>query len=97
MHIVTDPTDQPASKPTPAAKYRAANQHRLMLLTKLTSVLPTRGDFCRIKAVETVAPDLWITVGFFDGSTKGLRPDKLRAATEEEERFSNGLLDPEMV
>ena len=97
MHIVTNPTDQPASKPTPAAKYRAAHQHRLMLLTKLKSELPTRGDFCRVMAVETVAPDLWVTVGFFDGSTKGLRPDKIRVVTAEEERFAEGLLEPQAV
>ena len=66
-----------------------------MLLTKLKSELPTRSEFCRIKAVETVAPDLWVTVGFLDGSTRGLRPEQIRLVTEDEEHFAKGLSDPE--
>ena len=68
-----------------------------MLLTPLQGEAPTRGEFCRIKSVETLAPDLWVTVGFFDGSTKGLRPDKIRAATKEEEQLAEGLLEPRSV
>ena len=83
--------------PNSAAKYRAAHQRRLMLLTDLKGEVPTRGEFCRIKSVETLAPDLWVTVGFFDGSTKGMRPDKIREATEEEERLADRLLDPQPV
>ena len=68
-----------------------------MLLTKLKGQLPTRGEFCRIKAVETAAPDLWITVAFLDGSTRGLRPDHIRLVTEDEERFAQSFSGPEMV
>ena len=68
-----------------------------MLLTELGSEVPTRSEFCRIKSVETLSPDLWITVGFFDGSTKGLRPSKIRPATEEEERLAKGMLEPQSV
>ena len=92
MHIATSQSAQPAPEPSPAATYRAAHQHRLMLLTKLKSELPARNEFCRIKAVETVAPNLWVTVGFLDGSTKGLRPEQIRLVTEDEERFAKELL-----
>ena len=68
-----------------------------MLLTNLRGEVPTHDEFCRIRSVETLAPDLWVTVGFFDGSTKGLRPDKIRPATEAEEGLAKGLLDPQPV
>ena len=97
MNTVTDQMGQSITKPTLASQYRTAHQHRLMLLTNLRGELPTRSEFCRIKSVETLAPDLWVTVGFFDGSTKGLRPDKIRPATKEEEGLAEGLLEPQLV
>ena len=97
MDKLTKQTDQPAPKRSLAAQYRIDNQNRLMLLTTLKHEHPTRSEFCRIRSVETLAPDLWVTVGFFDGSTRGLRPDKLRVATKEEEHLAEGLLDPQVV
>ena len=97
MHTVPNQADQSIPKPTLAAQYRTAHQHRLMLLTNLRGEVPTRAEFCRIKSVETLAPDLWVTVGFFDGSTKGLRPDMIRLATKEEESLAEGSLDPQPV
>ena len=97
MNTVTDQMVQSISKPTLASLYRTAHQHRLMLLTNLRGELPTRGEFCRIKSVETLSPGLWVTVGFFDCSTKGLRSDKIRPATKEEEGMAEGLLEPQLV
>ena len=90
-------TDQLTPKPNLAATYRTAHQHRLMLLTSLRGEVPTRGEFCRIMSVETLAPNLWITVGFFDGSTRRLRPEKIRMATAEEESLAEGLSAHESV
>ncbi len=97
MNTDTNQIGQSTSKITLASQYRTAHQHRLMLLINPQGELPTRSKFCRIKSVETLAPDLWVTVGFFDGSTKGLRPDKIRPATKEEEGLAKGLLDPQSV
>ena len=97
MNNISSQIDQSAPKPSLAATYRTANQHRLMLLTTLRGEIPTRSEFCRIRSVETLAQSLWVTVGFFDGSTKGLRPEKIRVATTEEERLAEGLLDPQPV
>lgn len=80
-----------------ASIYRIAHQRQLMLLTPLRGEVPTRDEFCRIKSVETLAPNLWATVGFFDGSTKGLRPERIRAASTEEEHLAEDLLDPQSV
>ena len=93
-HLPSNAAQHPAidPAPTPAAQYRAAHRNRLMLLTTLKNERPTRGEFCRILSVETAAPSLWITVDFLDGSRGGLRPEKLRLVTPEEERLSNELL-----
>lgn len=88
MEIVTHPTTSTTPVSTLAAKYRAAHQHRLMLLSKIRGVVPTRNEFCHVLAVETVAPSLWVTVRFLDDSRKGLRPETIRLATQEEEKFA---------
>jgi len=72
--------------PDSAAAYRAAHYRKLMVLTKWKSAAPERDEFCRISSVETLAPGLWITATFLDGSTRRFRPDKIRDATLEEER-----------
>ncbi len=82
------PTPAVTSEPTLAARYRAAHRNKLMLLTQLKSELPGQDEFCRVLSVETVEPSLWVTVNFLDGSRRGLRPEKIRLATEDEERFS---------
>jgi hypothetical protein len=95
MHLMetfidnTSPADQNSNA---AADYRLAHRNRLMVLTTLKSDIPSRDEFCRIRSVETVAPSLWLTVSFLDGSSKGLRPGKIRLATEDEEQFSKEAL-----
>lgn len=78
MEIVSDP----------ATEYRLAYRRKLMVLTKLRNATPERDEFCRIHSVETLAPGLWITATFLDGSHQGFRPEKIRAATLDEERIA---------
>lgn len=59
-----------------------------MLLSKIRGDVPTRKEFCHVLAVETVSPGLWVTVRFLDDSRKGLRPEAIRLATQDEERFA---------
>jgi len=77
--------------PSSAAEYRAAHRNRIMVLTTLKSATPASDEFCRIRSVETVSPGLWITADFLDGSVKRFRPEKIRVATEDEERTSGAI------
>jgi hypothetical protein len=81
-----------ADTPDPAAAYRAAHLRKLMVLTKWKNAAPERAEFCRIHAVETLAPGLWLTATFLDGSIRRFRPEKIRVATPDEERLANDLL-----
>lgn len=78
--------------PDPAAAYRAAHIRKLMVLTKWKSEAPECDEFCRIHAVETLAPGLWLTAAFLDGSVRRFRPEKIRVATPDEERRANELV-----
>ena len=79
--------------PDPAAAYRAAHLRKLMVLTKWrNAAAPDCDEFCRIHAVETLSPGLWLTASFLDGSVRRFRPDKVRVATVDEERRANELL-----
>jgi len=75
--------------PDPATAYRAAHYRKLMVLAAGKSASPERDEFCRLRSVETLAPGLWVTVTFLDGSIRNFRPDKIRDATPEEERQAN--------
>ena len=75
-----------------APAYRIAYSRKLMVLTELRNVTPERDEFCRIRSVETLSPSLWITATFLDGSNRGLRPEKIRAATLDEERLLGDLV-----
>ena len=55
-----------------------------MALTHLRGPTAEPDELCRITAVDTIAPSLWVTVKFLDGSKKGFRPEMIRMATEEE-------------
>jgi hypothetical protein len=75
-----------------AAEYRAAHIRKLMVLTKWRGGAPEFDEFCRIRAVETLAPGLWLTATFLDGSTRRFRPEKIRLATPDEEKLADELL-----
>jgi hypothetical protein len=72
--------------PDPATAYRTAHCRKLMVLAKGKNLAPRREEFCRIRSVETLAPGLWITAIFLDGSIRQFRPEKIRDATPDEER-----------
>ncbi len=78
-------------EPTPdaATTYKQENWRKLMILTTLKNATPGSNDFCRIQSVETLSPGLWITAAFLDGSVQRFRPEKIRRATEDEERMAN--------
>jgi hypothetical protein len=78
--------------PNSAAAYRAAHYRKLMVLTALRNISPTRDEFCRISSVETLAPGLWVTATFLDGSIRRFRPEKIRDATPDEEQLANASL-----
>jgi hypothetical protein len=79
----------------PASSYMLAHRRKLMVLSNSRNATPERGEFCRIRSVETLAPGLWITATFLDGSIQRFRPDKIREATLDEERSAAaGLLGP---
>ena len=78
--------------PDPAAAYRAAHLRKLMVLTHWKGASPGCDEFCRVRAVETLAPGLWLTASFLDGSERRFRPEKIRVATIDEERRANELL-----
>jgi hypothetical protein len=73
----------------PAAAYRIAHYRKLMVLAKGKSATPERNEFCRIRSVETLAPGLWITAVFLDGSVRQFRSEKIRDATPDEVRQAN--------
>jgi hypothetical protein len=74
------------SGPGAASAYRQVYGGSLMTLRKLRGAIPTLHEVFRIRSVETLAPTLWVTVTFLDGSTKSFRPEAIRPATEDEER-----------
>ena len=69
-----------------AATYRAAHLRKLMVLAKSRGAEPECNEFCRIRSVETLPPNLWITATFLDGAVRQFRPEKIRDATSDEER-----------
>jgi len=80
--------------PDLATEYRIAHHRKLMVVTKWKGADPAADDFCRIRSVETLAPNLWITAEFLDGSVRKFRPEKIRLATLDEERRANDLVAP---
>jgi hypothetical protein len=74
--------------PSAAAAYRQIYGGRLMTLRKRQGAFPNVHELCRTRSVETLAPTLWVTATFLDGSTKSFRPEIIRPATEAEERAS---------
>ena len=70
------------------ASYRRAHGRSLMALCKLRGAVPCMDELCRISSVETLAPSLWVTATFLDGSKRSFRPESIRRATADEERAS---------
>lgn len=76
-------TNSPAVSPESeealsASAYRRRYGRSLMVLRKLKGEVPEASELCRLASVDTVAPGLWITARFLDGSTRGFRPEMIR-------------------
>jgi hypothetical protein len=71
-----------------ASAYRHRYGRSLMVLRQLRAELPATDELCRVLAVDTVAPGLWITARFLDGTTRGFRPDLIRQSHGHETQLS---------
>jgi hypothetical protein len=56
----------------------------MMVLKKIRGETAAVDELCRITSVNTLPPDLWVTVQFLDGSARSLRPDMIRAVEASE-------------
>lgn len=86
MEVNLDHQTPGAYGPRAASSYRQIHGRRLMALNKLRGTIPAIDELCRISSVETLAPTLWVTATFLDGSTRSFRPESIRPATKDEER-----------
>ena len=50
-----------------------------MVLKKIRGETAAADELCRITSVNTLPPDLWVTVQFLDGSARSLRPNMICA------------------
>jgi hypothetical protein len=58
-----------------ATEYKRRYGRTLMVLKKLRAELPAEDELCRISAVDTASPGLWITARFLNGTTRSFRPE----------------------
>jgi hypothetical protein len=74
-----EPTESPENTPRveSAAEYRRRYGRTMMVLTRLKGKTAAPDELCRITSVNTIAPDLWVTVQFLDGSSRSFRPDMI--------------------
>jgi len=81
MEINLQPSPEtPAAALSPQA-YRQLYGRSLMVLRKLKSAAPTDDELCRITSVNTLAPGLWITAKFLDGSIRSFRPEMIELSS----------------
>jgi hypothetical protein len=71
-----------------ASAYRRRYGRSLMVLKKLRAELPAADELCRVSAVDTVEPGLWITARFLDGTTRGFRPELIQQSHLHEADFA---------
>ena len=62
------------------ATYRRIYGRSMMVLKKLRGEIPASDELCHITSVNTLAPGLWITVKFLDGSINSFRPELIQLA-----------------
>jgi hypothetical protein len=78
-----EPRPEMAGKET-AAEYQRLYGRCMMVLKKRRGPTAATDELCRLTSVNTIAPDLWVTVQFLDGSARSFRPDMIeRAATDQ--------------
>ena len=76
-----------------AAAYQRRYGRTTMVLTHLRGATPEKDELCRILSVGTLAPSLWVTVKFLDGTTKSFRSETIRPASKAEEQVSLAFLE----
>ena len=80
--IGMDAPDQPCqySGTLSAQDYQRLYGRRMMVMKKLRGATAGADELCRNTSVNTIAPDLWVTVQFLDGSSRSFRPDMIAPA-----------------
>ena len=63
--------------PTTALEYQRRYGPRMMVLKERKGATAAADELCRILAVNTIAPDLIVTVQFLDKSSRTLRSELL--------------------
>jgi hypothetical protein len=69
--------------PETAAEYQRLYGRRMMVLKKRRGATAEANELCRITSVNTIAPDLWVTVQFLDGSARSFRTDMIEPAAHD--------------
>jgi hypothetical protein len=80
METNLQPAIEPAAQCSSPAEYRRIYGRSLMVLTKLREATPAQDELCRLTTVNTLGPDLWVSVQFLDGSRQSFRSDQIRLA-----------------
>jgi|GEM_PF-4390298 len=68
--------------PISPAAYRQLYGRSVMVLRQLRAATPAPDELCRITSVNTLAPGLWITAKFLDGSVRSFRPDMIQPSLD---------------
>ena len=70
-------------EPTTALEYQRRYGPRMMVLKERKGATAAVDELCRILSVNTIAPDLIVTVQFLDRSSRTLRTELLELAGSE--------------
>ena len=70
-------------EPTTALEYQRRYGPRMMVLKERKGATAAPDELCRVLSVNTIAPDLIVTVQFLDRSSRTLRPELLELAASE--------------
>ena len=70
-------------EPTTALEYQRRYGSRMMVLKQRKGATAADDELCRVVSVNTIAPDLIVTVQFLDRSSRTLRPELLELAGSE--------------
>ena len=70
-------------EPTTALEYQLRYGPQMMVLKERKGATAAADELCRILSVNTIAPDLIVTVQFLDRSSRTLRSELLELAASE--------------
>lgn len=63
-----------------AQEYQQRYGRTMMVLKKRQGKTAAANELCRITSVNTISPDLWVSVQFLDGTSRSFRPDMIEPA-----------------